>query len=110
MDRVSKQPPNSCQLLLQYFLNTLINNNFIKEKAEEIITFSTSTSQIILLPPPHTLSFTGEDISQLKKKKANRCKLHDLFMAPADPSVLTTKQPMEKEKKNPRAQKNTQSR
>lgn len=41
----------------------------IKEKAEEIITFFTSTSQIILLPPPHTLSFTGEDISLLKKKK-----------------------------------------
>lgn len=59
---VCKQPPNSCELLLQGFLNAFINNDTIKERAEKIIAFSIPIPQILSFPPTHTLSFTGEDI------------------------------------------------
>ena len=48
--------PNSCELLLQYFLNVLINN------AEKIITLSSLVPQIFSCLPSRILSSTGEDI------------------------------------------------
>lgn len=59
---VPNKPPNSRELLPQCFLNTLINNDIIKERAEKIITFSAPNPQIFSFPPTHILFFSGEDI------------------------------------------------
>lgn len=100
---VPQQSPNSCELLLQYFLNALINNDIIKERAEKIITFSTPTSQIFSFPPTHTLYLLLVKIFGSKKTKTKkpRWPLHcfSLPISTDNPGIYG------KEEKIPRVQK-----